>query len=126
MTDAPPPPGQPYQPPQQQPLSPQDEKTYSTLMHVGGILFGFIPSLVVYLMFKDRGPFIRQHSQTALNFQLTMTIAAIASYILMLVLIGFITIFAVAIVVVVFSIIAAMKANQGEVYTYPLSIKFFK
>ncbi|KQM83698.1 DUF4870 domain-containing protein [Agromyces sp. Leaf222] len=124
MSDLPPPPP-PQNPYEQSPqLSPNDEKLWATLVHIGGIFFGFIPALIGYLVLKDKGPFVRAHTATALNFQITMTIAAIVSSILWLVVIGIFLSIAVAVIVVVFSIIAAVKANQGEAYSYPLTIKF--
>ncbi len=65
-TPPPPPPQQPYGG-QAQSLSPADEKLWATLIHIGGILFNWIPALVGYLVLKDRGPFIRSHTATALN-----------------------------------------------------------
>lgn len=124
MTDATPP-SNPYQA-TPQPLSPSDERLWATLIHVGGIFFGFVPALVGYLVLKDRGAFIRSHSLTALNFQLTMLIAYIVGYILTFVLIGVVVLFAVGVVVLIFSIIAAIAANKGEEYKYPLSIQFIK
>ena len=124
MTDATPP-TDPYQA-TPQPLSPSDERLWATLIHVGGIFFGFIPALVGYLVLKDRGAFIRAHSLTALNFQLTMLIGYIVGYILTLVFIGFIVLAAVGIVILIFSIIAAIAANKGEQYSYPLTIQFIK
>ncbi|WP_308796435.1 DUF4870 domain-containing protein [Agromyces silvae] len=130
----PPPPGPPAGPPPAAPppgayqpspqMSPADEKLWATLVHIGGIFFGFIPSLIGYLVLKDRGPFVRAHTATALNFQITMTIAAVVSAVLWIVIIGIFLTIAIGIVVIVFSIIAAVKANQGQPYTYPLSIKF--
>ncbi len=124
MSSAPPPPANPYQGPVQ--MSPADEKLWATLIHVGGIFFYFVPSLIGYLVLKDKGPFIRAHTATALNFQITMAIAAVVGWILSLVLIGFLVIAAVGIVVIVFSIMAAIAANKGLAYQYPLSIKFIK
>ena len=69
------------------PLSPSDERLWATLIHVGGIFFGFLVPLIGYLVLKDRGPLVRQHSATALNFQLTVLIGYVASWILMFVLI---------------------------------------
>ena len=119
----PPPPQQPYGGQQPQ-LSPADEKLWATLIHVGGILFSFIPALVGYLVLKDRGPFIRSHTATALNFQITLAIATVVGWILSIVGIGLIIIFAVWVLNIVFSIIAAIKANQGQFYTYPIAIRF--
>jgi uncharacterized Tic20 family protein len=121
-TPPPPPPPPPYGPPQQ--LSPADEKLWSTLVHVGGILFSWIPALVGYLVLKDRGPFVRAHTATALNFQITIFIAYVVGGILSIVVIGLFIIIAAWVVDIVFSIIAAVKANQGEFYTYPVAIKF--
>jgi len=155
MTDAPPPtgqpneqpgqPGQPQQPYQQpgqpqqpyapgayqqpaaaQPLSPSDEKLYSVLTHVGGIVFNFIVPLITYLVFKDRGPFVREHTRQALNFQLTMTIGYVAGAILSVIGIGVLISFAAGILSLVFGIIAAIKANNGEMYKYPVAIQFIK
>ena len=53
-----------------------------------------------------------------------MAIAYVVGYILWLVVIGIFILIAIGVVVIVFSIIAAVKANQGQPYTYPLSIKF--
>lgn len=108
------------------PMSPADEKLWATLVHIGGIFFGFLPSLIAYLLLKDRGPFIREHSATALNFQLTMLIAAAIGAILTLVLIGILIVLAVSVVVIVFSIMAAIAAYKGDRYTYPLAIPFIK
>lgn len=128
MSDQPPvtpPPANPYAV-SVQPMNPGDEKLWATLVHIGGIFFGFLPALLGYLILKDRGPFVRSHTATALNFQLTMLIASVVGGILTIVLIGFVIVFAVGILVLVFSIIAALAANRGEAYTYPLTITFIK
>lgn len=109
-----------------QPLNPNDEKLYATLTHIGGIFFSAIPALIVFLVFKDRGPFVRAHSVTALNFQLTMLLAAVIGGVLTIVLIGFLVLAAASIAILVFSIIAAVAANNGQYYRYPLTIPFVK
>lgn len=119
----PPPPQQPYGGSSPQ-LSPADEKLWATLVHVGGILFSWIPALVGYLVLKERGPFVRAHTATALNFQITLFIAYVVGLILSIVGIGVLILLAVWVVNIVFSIIAAMKANQGQYYIYPVAIKF--
>ncbi|QTX04872.1 DUF4870 domain-containing protein [Agromyces archimandritae] len=118
----PPPPQNPYQ--QSQPLSPADEKLWATLIHIGGILFGFLPALIGYLVLKDRGPFIRGHSATALNFQITLLIAYVVGWITTFIVIGFIILAAAWVCSIVFGIIAAVKANQGQPYVYPIAIRF--
>ena len=113
------------------PMRPEDEKLWSTLVHIGGF-FGFLPALIGYLILKNRGPFVRSHTAAALNFQISMAIYVFAGTIvsipLMLVGIGFLTIWLIPIaaseLIFIFSIIAAVKANQGQFYTYPLAIRF--
>ena len=118
------PPQNPYQ--SAQPLSPSDEKLWATLIHVLGIFFSFIPALIGYIVFRDRGPLIKEHSTSALNFQLTMLIGLVVGYITMFIIIGFIIVPAVYIVTIIFSIMAAIAANSGQLYKYPLSIQFVK
>jgi uncharacterized Tic20 family protein len=109
-----------------QPLRPEDEKLWATLIHVGGILLSFVAPLVGYLVLKDRGPFVREHSRVALNFQITMVIAYVIGGATSFLGIGVLITLAAAIVVIVFGIIAALAANRGEYYKYPLSIEFVK
>ncbi len=109
-----------------QPMSPADEKMWATLTHLSGIFFSFLGPLVGYLVLRDRGPFVRAHTATALNFQLTLLIAYVVSGILVIVVIGAFLYPLVAVAGLVLAIIAAVKANQGEWYTYPLTITFVR
>ena len=124
MTDTPPPPANPYQ--AQTPMTPSDEKMWATLIHIGGILFNFLPALIGYIVLKDKGPFIRAHATTALNFQITLLIAYVVGGILSIVFVGLLVMLAAWILSIVFGITAAVAANKGEWYTYPLTIKFIK
>jgi uncharacterized Tic20 family protein len=71
-------------------------------------------------------PGIDAHGKMVVNWAISATIYAIASIILMFFLIGFLTFFAVAIMGIVFPIIGAIKANKGELWEYPLTIRFIK
>jgi uncharacterized Tic20 family protein len=85
-----------------------------------------IGPLVVWLLKKDEDPFIDEQGKESVNFQITMMIAALISVGLMLILIGFLLITIVLAMMVIFPIIGAMKANAGEHYRYPLTIRFIK
>jgi uncharacterized Tic20 family protein len=95
-------------------------------VHIGGIFFNFLPALIGYVVLKDRGPFIRQHTGTALNFQITLVIAYAVGAITSLVVIGLFILAAAYVANIVFCILAAVAANKGEYYEYPLAIKFIK
>lgn len=119
-----PPPYEPGQPPA--PMNPSDEKLWATLIHLGGLFFGFLAPLIGYLILKDRGPFVRAHAATALNFQLTLIIAYIVGIVLLFILVGIFVLIAAYVLNIVFCIVAAVKANQGEWYTYPMTIPFIR
>lgn len=100
-----------------------DEKTLAMLAQLLGIFTGFLGPLVMYLIAKDDQPFLKHHAAESLNFQLTVLIGYVISGVLMLVLIGFLTWFAVWIAALVFGIMATLAANRGEWYRYPISIR---
>ncbi|MDT3344919.1 DUF4870 domain-containing protein [Microbacterium aquilitoris] len=124
-----PPPPQPPQPPfgaytPVPPMRPEDEKLWATLTHVSGIFTGFIGPLIAYLVVRDRGPFVRAHTAGALNFQLTMLIAGVVGAVLSLIGIGLLILLAVYVLLIVIAIVGAVKANQGQWYNPPVTIRF--
>ncbi|WIE84982.1 DUF4870 domain-containing protein [Curtobacterium sp. MCPF17_021] len=107
-------------------MSPEDQRLWATLTHIGGIFFNFIAPLVAYLVLRDRGGFIREHTRVALNFHITMGIAYVVGSLTSVFGVGVLIILAAGIVSLIFSIKAAIAANQGQFYRYPLSIEFIK
>jgi len=100
-----------------------EERNLAVLAQVLGIFFGLIGPLIIYLIAKPDQPFAKHHAAEALNFHITVLIGAIASVVLMLVLVGFVLFMVVVIGGFVFSIIAAVAASKGEWYRYPISIR---
>jgi uncharacterized Tic20 family protein len=86
---------------------------------LGGIIIYFVAPLVIYLIYKDRDPFIRRHAAQAMNFQIIIAIIEIVSVPLYFVGIGLLTALAAGAAFYVFSILAAVAANRGEPYDYP-------
>ena len=99
------------------------EKGMATLAQGLPILVGFWAPLIIYLITKPEQRFARHHAAEALNFSITLGIGLIVSGLLMLVLIGFILFPIVLVAGVVFHIIAALAANRGEWYRYPINIR---
>ena len=123
----PPPPPPPAAPvPQQPPLSGSDERLYATLGHAGIIIIGFIAPLIVWLIGKERSEFVDDQGKEALNFSILVTIGYVASSILTFVFIGFLLFPLVWIFSVIFCILAAIAANKGERYRYPLNWRIIK
>jgi len=82
--------------------------------------------LVVWLVKKEEDPFIDEQGKEAVNFQITMLIAALISGLLTLVVIGILFLIVVGLLMIIFPIIAATKASEGVHYRYPMSIRFIK
>jgi uncharacterized protein len=123
-----PPPGGP---PGQPPLSGDQERLWAMLAHllsfVAAYLFlGFVAPLVVLLVFGPRSAYVRAHAVESLNFNLTWLLYGIIAVILAFLVVGILILIALGIAYVVLVIIASIRANNGELYRYPLTIRFVR
>jgi len=99
-----------------------NDKNLAVLTHLGGILFSFIPSLIVWLLKKD-SPFVSEQAREALNFQITLLIAWVVSYILIFILIGFLLMGIIWLGNIILCILAAVATSKGETYRYPFTLR---
>ncbi len=91
------------------------------------IPFGhIIGPLVVWSLKKDEFPSVDAHGKESLNFQLSFTLYMFLNIFLIFIVIGFVILGALVIIQIVFIIVATLKADKGELYRYPLTIKFIK
>ena len=104
----------------------QDDRTMAMIGHLSGIVAGFIGPLIIWLIKKDQSPFVDEQGKEALNFQITMMIAIVGSWILMFVLIGMLLLPLLLIANLVFCILAAVAVSRGEHYKYPFAIRLLK
>ncbi|MDK1359042.1 DUF4870 domain-containing protein [Arthrobacter sp. zg-Y1219] len=108
------------------PLTASEDRQWATMAHFGGIL-GFIPALVIFLVFRDRGPFTAQESKEALNFTLPPTIVALVAWLLSFIpVIGWV--FAILnallwVIIAVSSVVAGIEVNRGRPYRYRLNLR---
>ena len=113
-------------------MAPDQQRLWATLGHLSPLLTGFAGPLVLFLVLKDRGSFVRHHSAEALNLQITLALVSLAGTVvggvLTLVTLGLAAFVLVpvaavfAVVVLVFQVLAAVKANQGLDHRYPLTL----
>jgi uncharacterized protein len=103
-----------------------DERTLGMLAHLLGILTWFIGALIIWVVKKDTSPFAADQAKEALNFQITMFIGTLVGGLTTCLGVGFIILVAVWVLNLVFCIIAAMAANNGQTYRYPFAIRLIK
>ena len=91
-------------------------------------LFGayVLGALIIWLIKRDEDPFVEESAREALNFQLSMLIYGLASAVLIIILIGVVMLFAIGIFSFVMAIYAGIKAANGELYRYPLTMRMVK
>lgn len=102
-----------------------EEKTMAILSHILCVVAGFLAPLIIYLVKKD-SPYVQAHAKESLNFQLTMLIAWVISFILIFIIIGAFLMFLLGIANLVLVVIATIRASENKMYRYPFSIKFVK
>jgi uncharacterized Tic20 family protein len=91
-----------------------------------GPLLNILGPFIVWIVKKNEFSFVDEQGKESMNFQITMTLLALLALLLIVVKIGFLLIFAVGIVNLVFVIIASVKTSNGESYQYPFKIRFIK
>jgi len=106
----------------------KDARLWGMLAHLSALvgLLGIPPivgPLVVWLIKKNEFAFVDDQGKEALNFQITMFIALLIGFATVCIGIGFVIVGVVGIVDLIFAIIGAVKANNGERYRYPFAIR---
>lgn len=103
-----------------------DDRNMAMLCHLLGIFTGFVGPLIVWLVKKDSSPFVDAHGKQALNFQLSVLIYSFVCALLAVLCVGVILMMGLIIAALVLEIIACLHASRGEVYEYPLAIRFIR
>lgn len=107
-------------------MTESDERMWAMLGHLGGIVLGFVAPLVVWLVYRERSAFIDDQGKEALNFQIAVAIGYVVGVVLIAIFIGVLVLLAVWAGSIIFSIMAAVAANRGERYRYPVTLRLIK
>ena len=122
--------GMQYQPPTS--LQTTEQKQTGMFLHLSQLLNfvipfgGIVAPILIWQFKKDEIPALDAHGKMVTNWIISAAIYGVVSAVLCIVLIGFLGLLALFIMGIVFPIIGAIKANNGEFYEYPLTIKFLK
>jgi uncharacterized Tic20 family protein len=111
----------------------KDDRTWGMLAHISAIVAsaltggtcGWLGPLIVWLMKKDESHFVDDQGKESLNFQITLIIAYVVCWSITVITCGllFPVLFIPAIFQLVFCILAAIRANEGQYYRYPMTIR---
>ncbi len=110
----------------------KDERTWAMLCHFSafaGLIFpfgNFLAPLIIWLIKKEEMPFVEDQGKEVLNFQISMTIYLLISGMLCIILIGIPIIIGLIIFCFIITIIAAISANDGKTYRYPMNLRLIK
>ena len=113
----------------------KDARMWAMFCHLSGlagfvipvVLSGIIAPLIIWQLKKEEDPFVDENGKEALNFQISIGMYALVSGLLICAAgLGFLLLPVVYIINLIFLIIAAVKANNGEHYRYPLTFRFIK
>lgn len=116
------------QPPNRPAISEEQERTWGALVHAvpavalvfsAGTL-GFVASVIIYAMYKDRGTFVRQQAANSLNIQIMTLLGLAVAVVLMLVGIGFLLYPLVIVWAVVLHAIGSVRSSNGRPWRPPL------
>jgi hypothetical protein len=114
-------------------LQTPDEKQMGLFLHLSGLAFalvfplGIVLPIILWQTQKDKTPALDAHGKMVTNWMISATIYGVISFVLMFFIIGFLTGAAVWLLAIIFPIIGGLKANnEGELWEYPLTIKFLK
>lgn len=113
-------------------MTEQDTRNWSMLCHLAAVLgfwvaFGnVLGPLVVWLIKRNDSKEVERHGLESMNFQLSVAIYLTIAFLLIFVGIGFVLYPVIAILALIFTIQAGIKASRGEFYKYPFTIRFFQ
>ncbi|ALI01244.1 DUF4870 domain-containing protein [Pseudomonas sp. FW306-02-F02-AA] len=114
------------------PVPSREVRQWAMFCHLSALLGIWVPfgsligPLILWQLKREMDPFIDDQGKEALNFQISVAIASAICLLLMVVVIGFFLFGLVAIGALVLTIIAGVKANEGQLYRYPFTWRLIK
>ncbi|MBC8003843.1 MAG: DUF4870 domain-containing protein [Verrucomicrobia bacterium] len=110
----------------------KDERMWGMLCHLTALAGFIIPfgniigPLIIYSMKKDEYAFVADQGKESLNFQISVLIYMAVSLVLLLLVVGVMLLMIIPLIALILTVVASVRANDGEYYRYPLCIRFIK
>jgi uncharacterized protein len=110
-----------------------DERTWAMIAHLSAFAGMVMPwlgqvggPLVIWLTRRDQSAFVERQAREALNFNLTVVLASFLCAAFFLIGIGILLWAALALIWFILTIVAAVRANEGIDYRYPVSLRLLR
>jgi uncharacterized protein len=103
-----------------------EERMLAAILYVVSLFFPIIGPLVIWLLKKDESSFINYHGREYFNFFISYSVYSVISGILIFLVVGIFLLWILGIMALVFTIIAAVKAYEGNEYRFPLVFRVIK
>ena len=105
----------------------QEEKMWGLFSHRGAIIgFSFLAPLVIYIIQKDKSPFVAAVARESLNFQITFFAIVLVCAMLSFLVIPLLLIFPLGLLVMLAGIVGSIRANGGKFIPMPFSFRVIK
>lgn len=110
----------------------KDERMWGMFCHFSALSGFIIPlgniigPLIIYSLKKDQYAFVEDQGKESLNFQISILIYLMISGLAVLILVGIFLLMIVGLAALILTVVAAVRANDGEYYRYPFCIRFIK
>jgi uncharacterized protein len=103
-----------------------NDKLWSIFCHLSALVgVGIVLPLIVYLVMRKESAYVAANARSAFNFHLSVLLYGIICIPLIFIGIGGFLLLIIAVGSFILAIIAAVKAYEGNIYNYPLTIPFF-
>ena len=115
-----------------QPNKERETRTWAMFLHFSLLagyvapIAGLIAPIIIWLVQKDKLPGIDEHGKVVVNWLISLILYLILSVLLSFIFIGIPMLIVLIVATIIFPIIGGIKANDGQLWKYPLSIRFFK
>ncbi len=103
-----------------------DDRLLAMLIYVTSFFTTIIGPIIIWMLKRDESVFIDFHGKEYLNFVISYFVYGIVAAISMIILIGFILAPVVGLAAFIFTIVAAIKAYNGEMYRIPFIFRIIK
>jgi len=112
-----------------EPMGEDEERKWAMFAHIGTFssmlvpMGNFLAPIIIWQLKKNESEFVVDQAKEALNFQISVLIYALLSFLLVFIFIGFFLLFGLVLFSLIIVIVAGVKANEGEYYRYPMCIR---